>query len=128
MLPAMSPGVLMDQFSLTLLRQQEISKIFWLSIQYSWSISCIWLTFDNVCSHEYQIIMSIIWKRINDTGKNWRHVYKVCIYITCCDQSFLGAWHCPCEVFDQTCHLSVIRIPIRYQKCHAWTIVNSPCK
>ena len=21
--------------------------------------------------------MSIIWKRINDTGKNWRHVYKV---------------------------------------------------
>lgn len=26
--------------------------------------------------HEYQIIMSIIWKRINDTGKNWRHVYK----------------------------------------------------
>ncbi|GAV90445.1 ENTH domain-containing protein [Cephalotus follicularis] len=27
--------------------------------------------------HEYQMIMSIIWKRINDTGKNWRHVYKV---------------------------------------------------
>ncbi|XP_047331449.1 clathrin interactor EPSIN 2-like [Impatiens glandulifera] len=26
--------------------------------------------------HEYQITMSIIWKRINDTGKNWRHVYK----------------------------------------------------
>ncbi|KAJ3681309.1 hypothetical protein LUZ60_015798 [Juncus effusus] len=26
--------------------------------------------------HEYQMIMSIIWKRINDTGKNWRHVYK----------------------------------------------------
>ncbi|KAL9316901.1 hypothetical protein ACSQ67_013418 [Phaseolus vulgaris] len=26
--------------------------------------------------HEYQIIMEIIWKRINDTGKNWRHVYK----------------------------------------------------
>nr|XP_010920459.1 clathrin interactor EPSIN 2 isoform X2 [Elaeis guineensis] len=26
--------------------------------------------------HEYQIIMVIIWKRINDTGKNWRHVYK----------------------------------------------------
>lgn len=25
---------------------------------------------------EFQIIMSIIWKRINDTGKNWRHVYK----------------------------------------------------
>ncbi|KAK3204771.1 hypothetical protein Dsin_018817 [Dipteronia sinensis] len=26
--------------------------------------------------HEYQMIMSIVWKRINDTGKNWRHVYK----------------------------------------------------
>ncbi|KAJ0502731.1 putative ENTH domain-containing protein [Helianthus annuus] len=26
--------------------------------------------------HEYQMIMSIIWKRMNDTGKNWRHVYK----------------------------------------------------
>ncbi|GER41649.1 ENTH/VHS family protein [Striga asiatica] len=26
--------------------------------------------------HEYQMIMSVIWKRINDTGKNWRHVYK----------------------------------------------------
>ncbi|XP_074584843.1 clathrin interactor EPSIN 3-like isoform X2 [Curcuma longa] len=26
--------------------------------------------------HEYQRIMNVIWKRINDTGKNWRHVYK----------------------------------------------------
>ncbi|XP_015962914.1 clathrin interactor EPSIN 3 isoform X2 [Arachis duranensis] len=26
--------------------------------------------------HEYQMIMSVIWKRVNDTGKNWRHVYK----------------------------------------------------
>ncbi|KAG1359762.1 clathrin interactor EPSIN 2 [Cocos nucifera] len=26
--------------------------------------------------HEYQMIMHVIWKRINDTGKNWRHVYK----------------------------------------------------
>lgn len=25
---------------------------------------------------EYQIIMSVLWKRLNDTGKNWRHVYK----------------------------------------------------
>ncbi|KAL8214276.1 hypothetical protein R6Q57_003725 [Mikania cordata] len=29
-----------------------------------------------ICTHEYQMIMSIIWKRMNDTGKNWRHVYK----------------------------------------------------
>ncbi|CAN6479391.1 unnamed protein product [Victoria cruziana] len=26
--------------------------------------------------HEYQMIMSVLWKRVNDTGKNWRHVYK----------------------------------------------------
>ncbi|OEL35065.1 Clathrin interactor EPSIN 2, partial [Dichanthelium oligosanthes] len=26
--------------------------------------------------HEYQMIMNIVWKRISDTGKNWRHVYK----------------------------------------------------
>ncbi|KAI4338862.1 hypothetical protein MLD38_023871 [Melastoma candidum] len=27
-------------------------------------------------SYEYQMIMSVIWKRMNDNGKNWRHVYK----------------------------------------------------
>ncbi|TYG99010.1 hypothetical protein ES288_A10G162700v1 [Gossypium darwinii] len=26
--------------------------------------------------HEYQIIMAVIWKRMSDTRKNWRHVYK----------------------------------------------------
>ncbi|PRQ37985.1 hypothetical protein RchiOBHm_Chr4g0408771 [Rosa chinensis] len=26
--------------------------------------------------HEYQMIMAVIWKRLSDTGKNWRHVYK----------------------------------------------------
>ncbi|CAK9187951.1 unnamed protein product [Ilex paraguariensis] len=26
--------------------------------------------------HEYQMIMAVIWKRVSDTGKNWRHVYK----------------------------------------------------
>ncbi|XP_022992065.1 clathrin interactor EPSIN 3-like [Cucurbita maxima] len=26
--------------------------------------------------HEYQMIMAVIWKRVNDSGKNWRHVYK----------------------------------------------------
>ncbi|KAK4768547.1 hypothetical protein SAY87_003688 [Trapa incisa] len=31
--------------------------------------------------HEYQMIMSIIWKRVNDTGKNWRHVYKALIVL-----------------------------------------------
>ncbi|XP_021742011.1 clathrin interactor EPSIN 2-like [Chenopodium quinoa] len=26
--------------------------------------------------HEYQMIMTVLWRRLNDTGKNWRHVYK----------------------------------------------------
>ncbi|KAF2615157.1 hypothetical protein F2Q70_00008778 [Brassica cretica] len=26
--------------------------------------------------HEYQLIMGVIWKRLSDTGKNWRHVFK----------------------------------------------------
>ncbi|XP_022959791.1 clathrin interactor EPSIN 3-like isoform X3 [Cucurbita moschata] len=26
--------------------------------------------------HECQMIMAVIWKRVNDSGKNWRHVYK----------------------------------------------------
>ncbi|CAH8306047.1 unnamed protein product [Eruca vesicaria subsp. sativa] len=26
--------------------------------------------------HEYQLIMGVVWKRLGDTGKNWRHVYK----------------------------------------------------
>ncbi|CAM0942854.1 unnamed protein product [Alopecurus aequalis] len=26
--------------------------------------------------HDYQMIMNIVWKRVSDTGKNWRHVYK----------------------------------------------------
>lgn len=27
-------------------------------------------------SHDYQMIMSVVWKRLSDSGKNWRHVYK----------------------------------------------------
>ncbi|KAG8072833.1 hypothetical protein GUJ93_ZPchr0006g40789 [Zizania palustris] len=34
------------------------------------------MCFTCFCSHEYQIVMNVVWKRINDTGKNWRHVYK----------------------------------------------------
>ena len=25
----------------------------------------------------YSLVMSMLWKRLNDHGKNWRHVYKV---------------------------------------------------
>ncbi|XP_006364669.1 clathrin interactor EPSIN 2 [Solanum tuberosum] len=31
--------------------------------------------------HEYQMIMALIWKRVNDTGKNWRHVYKALVVL-----------------------------------------------
>lgn len=34
------------------------------------------------CSHEYQLTMGVLWKRLSDTGKNWRHVYKVKITYT----------------------------------------------
>ncbi|XP_026396456.1 clathrin interactor EPSIN 2-like [Papaver somniferum] len=33
--------------------------------------------------HEYKTIMAGLWKRINDTGKNWRHVNKVCTSLVC---------------------------------------------
>ena len=26
----------------------------------------------------YGLVMGMLWKRLNDHGKNWRHVYKVC--------------------------------------------------
>lgn len=27
----------------------------------------------------YAMVMGMLWKRLNDHGKNWRHVYKVCV-------------------------------------------------
>ena len=30
-----------------------------------------------VCSQAYSLVMGMLWKRLNDHGKNWRHVYKV---------------------------------------------------
>lgn len=35
------------------------------------------LTYNVVAFSE---IMSMIWKRLNDHGKNWRHVYKVSMH------------------------------------------------
>ncbi|KAL1189734.1 Clathrin interactor EPSIN 3 [Cardamine amara subsp. amara] len=31
--------------------------------------------------HEYQLTMGVLWKRLSDTGKNWRHVYKALIVL-----------------------------------------------
>lgn len=36
------------------------------------------LTYNVVAFSE---IMSMIWKRLNDHGKNWRHVYKVSTWV-----------------------------------------------
>lgn len=36
------------------------------------------LTYNVVAFSE---IMSMVWKRLNDHGKNWRHVYKVCVTV-----------------------------------------------
>ncbi|CAM9003287.1 unnamed protein product [Rhodiola kirilowii] len=30
---------------------------------------------------EFQMIMGVLWKRLSDTGKNWRHVYKALILL-----------------------------------------------
>ena len=34
-------------------------------------------------SQAYSLVMGMLWRRLNDHGKNWRHVYKVCkLYCT----------------------------------------------
>uniref|UniRef100_A0A671NIT9 ENTH domain-containing protein n=1 Tax=Sinocyclocheilus anshuiensis TaxID=1608454 RepID=A0A671NIT9_9TELE len=37
------------------------------------------LTFSVVAFSE---VMAMVWKRLNDHGKNWRHVYKVCASVS----------------------------------------------
>lgn len=38
------------------------------------------------------MIMAVLWKRINDTGKNWRHVYKVlCIVLALLNCGSVGS-------------------------------------
>jgi hypothetical protein len=43
-----------------------------------------------LCSNDYQMIMTVLYKRLNDTGRNWRHVYKVNWNLTSCH----WRWHC----------------------------------
>jgi hypothetical protein len=83
MLLAMNHGVLMEHCLQTLLRQLETRKLWHLNFMLV-CVSLHRLIFLCPCSHEYQMIMSVVWKRINDTGKNWRHVYKVLIRNTLC--------------------------------------------
>ncbi|PKA59252.1 Clathrin interactor EPSIN 3 [Apostasia shenzhenica] len=33
--------------------------------------------------NDYQLVMAVLWKRIQDTGKNWRHVYKALSVLEC---------------------------------------------
>ena len=47
--------------------------------------------------------MAVIWKRINDTGKNWRHVYKVCNFY-----EFFFKLTCGCYVFGFLSNFHVI--------------------
>ena len=90
MLPAMSLGVPMDQFLLILHWLRETSKCLILAHQIILSrllpYECNNIKYP--CSHEYQMIMAVVWKRINDTGKNWRHVYKVILSIYLSDTNF----------------------------------------
>lgn len=34
---------------------------------------CVW----NMFSSECQMVMSVLWTRLSETGKDWRYVYKV---------------------------------------------------
>lgn len=49
------------------------------------------LTFNVVAFTE---VMGMIWKRLNDSGKNWRHVYKVNIHL------FVLALETNCFLYD----------------------------
>lgn len=49
------------------------------------------LTFNVVAFAE---VMGMVWKRLNDSGKNWRHVYKV-LYL------FVTFW-CPFHLHKNT--------------------------
>ena len=59
-------------------------------------------------SHEYQMIMAVIWKRINDTGKNWRHVYKVCNFYDFFIFYLFFKLTCGCYVFGFLSNFHVI--------------------
>lgn len=86
--PVTSPGVRMAQLWVTLRRRLGICEhaihchlFIWIKslistfhLRVGWRlISIFW----HGCSQEYHMIMGVLWKRLNDSGKNWRHVYKV---------------------------------------------------
>lgn len=37
---------------------------------------------NNLIRNDFVEIMEMLDKRLNDKGKNWRHVFKVCIFST----------------------------------------------
>ena len=43
-----------------------------------YSMTCILLA-DTVSSHDFLDVMDMLDRRMNDRGKMWRHVYKVCM-------------------------------------------------
>lgn len=46
----------------------------------SWSL-CIISPSSNIYQVAFSEIMQMIWKRLNDHGKNWRHVYKALVLL-----------------------------------------------
>lgn len=59
------------------------------------------LTYNVVAFSE---IMSMVWKRLNDHGKNWRHVYKVCVCVLkCCGNILFHVCKIPYPVFIHLC-------------------------
>eukprot|EP00271_Cylindrocystis_brebissonii_P019397 TRINITY_DN587_c0_g1_i2.p1 TRINITY_DN587_c0_g1~~TRINITY_DN587_c0_g1_i2.p1 ORF type:complete len:706 (-),score=139.97 TRINITY_DN587_c0_g1_i2:392-2509(-) len=60
--------------------------------------------------HENQMVMTVLWKRVQDTGKNWRHVYKALIVM-----DFLvghGAERCVDELRE---HIYQLKLLVGFQ-------------
>ena len=49
----------------------------------------------------------MIWKRLNDHGKNWRHVYKVCIFVQVV-QYLSSTWKVPGKYIEQPAQALVL--------------------
>ena len=68
----------------------------------------------------YGLVMGMLWKRLNDHGKNWRHVYKVC---RCECVSGVGREGCCVwEVCRRECVSGVGR-----EGCCVWEVCRCEC-
>lgn len=69
---------------------------------------------------EYHLIMGVLWKRLHDSGKNWRHVYKVGVH-----PSFVGF---PSSIYCTCPFCSIFRFLVRpspiYHNKHSTSLLS----